>query len=66
MSVSNIFFIDDRVQYKETLFDAIDTSAKWYVLDASLDGVEQTQNRLLTYLAASNTNRHLAVSGGMS
>ena len=49
MAVSSIFFIDDRVQDKEALFSAIDASAKWFVLDSSLDGISQMQRILSSY-----------------
>jgi hypothetical protein len=41
VAVNSIFFIDDRVQDKEALFSAIDSSAKWFVLDSSLEGISQ-------------------------
>ena len=49
MAVRNIFFIDDRVQDKEALFSAMDASAKWFVLDSSLDGLSQMQRILSSY-----------------
>ena len=49
MAVRNIFFIDDRVQDKEALFSAMDASAKWFVLDSSLDGIYQMQKILSPY-----------------
>ena len=42
MAVNSIIFIDDRVQDKEALFSAIDASTKWFVLDSSLDGTNQS------------------------
>ena len=49
MAVSSIYFIDDRVQDKEALFSAIDASAKWFLLDSSLDGISQMQKILSSY-----------------
>ena len=49
MAVNSIFFIDDRVQDKEALFSTIDASAKWFVLDSSLDGISQMQRILSQY-----------------
>jgi hypothetical protein len=49
VAVSSIFFIDDRVQDKEALFSDIDSSAKWFVLDSSLDGISQMQRILSSY-----------------
>ena len=46
MAGENIFFIDGRVEDKEALFSAIDASAKWFVLDSSLDGIYQMQRIL--------------------
>ena len=46
MSTVNIFFIDSRVQNKETLIRDIGTSAQCYVLDASMDGINQMQKEL--------------------
>jgi trimeric autotransporter adhesin len=45
----SIFFIDDRVQDKQALFSTIDASAKWFVLDSSLDGISQMQRILSSY-----------------
>ena len=49
MSVKNIYFIDDKVQDKEVLISAISSSARWYVLDSSLDGIIQMQRILSSY-----------------
>jgi Ca2+-binding RTX toxin-like protein len=49
VAVRNISFIDDRVQDKEALFSAMDASAKWFVLDSSLDGNSQMQRILSSY-----------------
>jgi len=49
VAVSSIYFIDDRVQDKEALFSDIDASAKWFVLDSSLDGIYQMQKILSSY-----------------
>jgi hypothetical protein len=49
VAVRNIFFIDDRVQNKEALFSAMDASAKCFVLDSSLDGINQMQKILSFY-----------------
>ena len=49
MAVNSIFFIDDQVQDKEALFSTIDASAKWFVLDSSLDGINQIQRILSSY-----------------
>lgn len=49
MSVKNIYFIDDKVQDKEVLISAIDSLARWYVLDSFLDGIIQMQRILSSY-----------------
>ena len=49
MAMNSIIFIDDRVQDKQALFSTIDESTKWFVLDSSLDGINQMQRMLSSY-----------------